>query len=204
MAVKLDIKNLPIYAKAVIAVLPAVIILIAGLVLFVLPKQKEIKSLEVKIDDQNNKIATNQAKAAKLETLKQENERLLSRLNELKEQLPEEKEISSLLKQISDLSIAAGLDIKSWKPGQKKIHPSGIVLEIPIAVTVSGTYHDFAAFLSSLTKLNRIVNITNIQIASSQLVKGRAVLQINFTAATFSSAPETAKEVKPGKGAKKK
>jgi type IV pilus assembly protein PilO len=200
MAVKLDVKNLPIYVKTVIAVLPAVIILIVGLVLFVSPKQKEIKKLNAQIDDQNNKIATDQAKAARLETLKQENEKLLSRLNELKDQLPEEKEISSLLKQISDLSIAAGLEIKSWKPGAKKMHPSGIVTEIPVDVAVIGTYHDLAGFLSSLTKLNRIVNVTNIKMSAPQITKGRAVLQIGFMATTFSSVTETEKE----KGAKKK
>jgi len=193
MAVKLDIKNLPIYLKAIIAVLPAVIILIAGMVLFVSPKQKEIKKLDAQIDDQNNKIAANQAKAAKLETLKLENEKLLKRLNELKEQLPEEKEISSLLKQISDLSIAAGLEIKSWKPGTRKMHSSGIVTEIPVAVVTSGTYHDLAAFLSSLTKLNRIVNITDIKLGSPQLAKSRAILQISFTATTFSSVTEADK-----------
>jgi len=193
MAVKLDVKNLPIYVKAVIAVLPAVIILIAGLVLFVSPKQQEINKLDTQIDGQNNKIATDQAKAARLETLKQENEKLLVRLNELKEQLPEEKEISSLLKQISDLSIAAGLEIKYWKPGAKKMHSSGIVSEIPVAVSVSATYHDFAGFLSSLTKLNRIVNITDVKIASPQITKGRAVLQISFIATTFSSVNEAEK-----------
>jgi type IV pilus assembly protein PilO len=196
MAVKLDVKNLPIYAKAVIAVLPAVIILVVGLILFVSPKQKEIKKLEAQIDDQNNKIATDQAKAARLETLKQENEKLLSRLTELKEQLPEEKEISSLLKQISDLSTAAGLEIKSWKPGAKKMHSSGIVSEIPVAVSVSGNYHDFAGFLSSLTKLNRIVNITDIKLGAPALSKGRAILQISFTATTFSSVSEKDKEAK--------
>ncbi len=193
MAVKLEIKNLPVYLKAIIAVLPAVIILIAGMVLFISPLQKEIKSLDAKIDDQNNKIAIAQAKAAKLETLKLENENLLKRLNELKEQLPEEKEISSLLKQISDLSIGAGLEIKSWKPGTRKMHSSGIVSEIPVAVAASGTYHDFAAFLSSLTKLNRIVNITDIKLASPQFAKGRAILQISFTATTFSSVTEADK-----------
>ena len=196
MAVKLDVKNLPIYLKSIIAVLPAVIILIAGMVLFVSPQQKEIKRLDAQIDDQNNKIATDQAKAARLETLKQENGKLLIRLNELKEQLPEEKEISSLLKQISDLSISAGLEIKSWRPGARKIHASGSVSEIPGAVSASGTYHDFAGFLSSLTKLNRIVNITDIHLSAPQLTKGRAVLQIIFTATTFSSATETDKAAK--------
>jgi type IV pilus assembly protein PilO len=203
MAVKLDVKNLPIYVKAVIAALPAAIILIAGLILFISPKQKEIRKLEAQIDTQNNKIATDQAKAARLETLKQENEKLLRRLNELKEQLPEEKEISSLLKQISDLSTAAGLEIKSWKPGVKKMHSSGIVFEIPVAVAVIGTYHDFAGFLSSLTKLNRIVNITNIQMSSPQIARGKAVLQISFMASTFSSASEQEKAASQ-KGAKKK
>jgi type IV pilus assembly protein PilO len=193
MALKLDVKNLPIYLKAIIAVLPAVIILIAGMVFFVSPQQKEIKRLDAQIDDQNNKIATGQAKAAKLETLKQENGKLLNRLNELKEQLPEEKEISSLLKQISDLSIAAGLEIKSWKPGVRKTHSSGIVTETPVVVTANGTYHEFAEFMSSLTKLNRIVNITNIHLSAPLLAKGRAVLQISFTATTFSSATEADK-----------
>lgn len=201
MAVKLDIKNLPVYAKVAVAVLPAVIILIVGLILFVSPKQKEIRKLEAQIDDQNNKIATDQAKAARLETLKQENQKLLGRLDELKEQLPEEKEISSLLKQISDLSISAGLEIKSWKPGAKKMHPSGIINEIPVDVAVSGIYHDFAGFLSSLTKLNRIVNITNIRMSSPQIVKGKAVLQISFVATTFSSVSEEEKAT--NKGAKK-
>jgi type IV pilus assembly protein PilO len=196
MAVKLDVKNLPIYLKAIIAVLPAVIILVAGMVLFVSPQQKEIKALDAKIDDQNNKIATGQAKAARLDTLKQENEKLLNRLNELKEQLPEEKEISSLLKQISDLSISAGLEIKSWKPGARKIHSSGIVSEIPVAVSASGTYHDFAGFLSSLTKLNRIVNITDIKLGSPTPTKGMSNLQISFTATTFSSVSEKDKEAK--------
>ena len=206
MAIKLDIKTLPLYAKVIIAVIPAALIFIGGFILLISPKQKEIKTLDAKIDEQNNKIAASQAKGAKLEVLMKENERLLSRLNELKEQLPEEKEISSLLKQISDLSIAAGLDIKSWKPGQKKMHSSGIVYEIPVSVAVSGTYHDFAGFLSSLTKMNRIVNIDKIQIGSPQQQKGKNLLQITFNATTFSalSQEEAGKKETGKKGAGKK
>ncbi len=205
MAIKISIKSLPLYAKVVVAALPAVIILIVGFMFFISPKQKEIKTLDAKIDEQNNKIATGQAKGAKLEILMRENEALVKRLDELKEQLPEEKEISSLLKQVSDLSTAAGLDIKSWKPGQKKNHPSGIVAEIPVSVSVIGTYHDFANFLSSLTKLNRIVNVSNIQMGSAQMKQGKAVLQINFTASTFSAVSEAeAGKKAAGKAAGKK
>jgi type IV pilus assembly protein PilO len=195
MAVKIDMKNLPLYAKIIISFVPAVILSIAIFMLLILPKQKEMKALDAQIDTQNNEIASSQAKAAKLDVLKQENERLIKRINELKEQLPEEKEISSLLKQVSDLGIAAGLEIKSWKPGPKVTHPSGIVYEIPVAVEVSGTYHNLGYFLSSLTKLNRIVNISDMKLVSGSNTKGTpkgdTILNVSFKASTFSAVPES-------------
>lgn len=189
--IKLDIKNLPVYVKALIVILPSVLISLLVVIFLILPRQKEIKALDAKIDEQNNQIAVSQAKGARLDLLIKENERLLSRLKELGEQLPEEKEISSLLKQISDLSIASGLEMKSWKPGQKTTHSSGIVYEIPFTVAVSGTYHNLGNFLSSLTRLNRIVNINTIQIGAPQTVKGSFALPINITASTFSAVSET-------------
>ncbi|PKL51708.1 MAG: hypothetical protein CVV37_05045 [Nitrospira bacterium HGW-Nitrospira-1] len=190
MAVNLNIKNLSQRTKMIISVIPAVILSIAVIILVIMPKQKEIKKLDARIDAQNNEIAADQAKAAKLEILKQENERLIKRINELKEQLPEEKEISSLLKQVSDLGMAAGLNIKSWKPSQKTTHSSGIVYEIPVAVEVDGAYHNLGIFLSSLTKLNRIVNISDMKLQSSRAVKGENLLSVSFKASTFSAIPE--------------
>jgi len=190
MAININIKSLPLYARIIISVLPAVILSIAIIILFILPKQKKIKELDAKIDTQSNEIAASQAKAAKLEILKQENEKLIKRINELKEQLPEEKEISSLLKQVSDLGIASGLTIKSWKTGQKATHSSGIVYEIPVSVDVEGTYHNLGYFLSSLTKLNRIVNISDMKLGSPKLVKAENLLTASFKASTFLAVPE--------------
>jgi type IV pilus assembly protein PilO len=190
---KFDIKNLPRYAKVAIAIAPSFIIALVVVIFFVMPKQKEIKTLNGKIDSQNNEIATDQSKVARLDVLIKENEQLLDRLNELKEQLPEEKEISNLLKQVSDICTQSGLDMKSWRPGQRKKHPSGIVYEIPVSVSVIGTYHDFGTFLSNLTKLNRIVNVKDIQMGSPHVVDGRDELQITFTASTFSAIPEGVK-----------
>lgn len=191
MAIKFDIKNLPPVAKGIISVLPAFILLLVAVIFFVMPKRQEIKTLETKIDEQNNRIAVSQAKAAKLDVLVKENTKLNERLGELRQYLPEEKEISTLLKEISDRAIDSGLVMQSWKPGQKTTHPSGIVYEIPVSVSVIGTYHQLGAFLSSLTRLNRIVNISNIQIGNAKTSKGgSAVLSISFTASTFSAIPE--------------
>lgn len=192
MALKLNInvKNIPSYVKVIITFAPAILIIILALFIFILPKNKEIKALDVKISAQENEIAKNQAKAAKLSELMKENENLKKRLSELKLQLPEEKEVSTLLKQVSDLCIQAGMKIALWRPQQKRNHPSGIVYEIPVNVEVVGNYHSLGYFFSSLTKLSRIVNISDIKLGNPKTERGIAEIKVNFTATTFSSVPE--------------
>ncbi|MEJ2695314.1 MAG: type 4a pilus biogenesis protein PilO [Candidatus Sulfobium sp.] len=192
-----DIRSLPSYARIIIAVLPAVLISAIVIIFMVMPRQKEIKQLDARLDKQNNEIAAAQAKVARLDVLIKENERLKVRWDELKQQLPEESEVSGLLKQVSDKSLASGLDMRSWRPGSKRVYPGGVVYEIPVSVQVSGTFHNFGGFLGSLTRLNRIVNVNNIQMGSPKLKGGSSILQISFTAATYSAIPE--KEIGKGK-----
>jgi len=205
LKINLNIKNMPLYAKILIAIVPAVIISAVVVFLLVLPKQKEIKAIETKIAAQENEIAKNQAKAAKLPELTLENEKLRNKLTALKQQLPEEKEITTLLKQVSDLCIRAGLKVLLWKPQQRKPHASGIVYEIPVSVELSGSYHNLGSFFSSLTKLSRIVNISNIKLTDPKPDKGSAVLRIAFVATTFSAIPEEEikKPAAPAKAKKK-
>lgn len=206
MPIKLniDLKNLSPIVRAIITVLPSVIITMVVIFLVILPKHKEIKRLNDEITKQENEIAKDQAKAAKLDILKRENERLLRRLDELKLQLPEEREISGLLRQVSDLGIKSGLRIILWKPEQKKDHPSGIIYEIPVNVEISGSYHNLGLFFSNLTKLNRIVNIGDIKLSDPKPQKNEAILKITFKAATFSSIPEQEMEARASEKAKGK
>src|SRR4030042_2613731 len=204
MALKMNVsfKNIPSYVKVILSVIPALIIALVIIFLFLIPKQKEIKSLEQKISAQENEMAKDQAKAAKLPELTLENEKLRMRLNELKLQLPEEKEVSTLLQQVSELCIGSGLKIGLWKPEQRKTHASGIVYEIPVKVDLSGSYHRLGYFFSSLTKLNRIVNISDIKISDPKPEKDNALDKISFTAITFSVVPEEeiGKQEETGKG----
>ncbi len=190
MAIKISIKTLPGYIKAIIVILPSLVIAFVVTLIAIIPKNKEIKVLDSKIQIQENEIAKSQAKAEKLTELITKNQRLRKRLNELKEQLPEEKEVSNLLKQVSDLGIASGLRILLWKPEQKRTHASGIVYEIPVKVELSGSYHNLGYFYSSLTRLSRIVNISDIKLTDPKQVKDSAVLKATFTATTFSAIPE--------------
>jgi len=206
MALKLNIKmdTLPPAAKVVIALLPAIVISVLVVIFLILPRHKEIKRLNAEITKQENDIAKDQVKAAKLSTLKAENEKLQRRLDELKLQLPEEREVSGLLRQVSDLGIKSGLKTISWKPEQKKDHPSGTIYEIPVAVELSGSYHNLGIFFSSLTKLNRIVNISDIKMGSPQPQRGEAIVKINFKATTFSAISDKEMAAKSAEAQAKK
>ncbi len=199
---KFDVNTAPAGVKALVSVLPAIVISAVVVILLILPRYKEIKRLNGEITKQDNEIAVDQVKAAKLSTLKVENEKKKKKLDELKLQLPEEKEVSGLLKQVSDLSIRAGLKIMSWKPEQRRDHQSGIIYEIPVSVELSGSYNNLGIFFSSLTKLNRIVNISDIKIGDPHPQKNEAVDRITFKATTFSAVPEKEME-KKAKGKKK-
>ena len=197
MAIKIKIPKLPPYVITILSISPAVIIVIIVVFLFILPKHKEIKAFDSKIALQENEIAKCQSKVEKLPQLILENEKLKKRLTELQQQLPEEKEVSSLLKQVSDLGIKSGLKISLWRPEQKKTHPSGIVYEIPVKVELSGSYHNLGYFFSSLTKLNRIVNLSDIRLSDPKPEKENAIVRVSFTATTFSAIPE--EEIGKGK-----
>jgi type IV pilus assembly protein PilO len=199
---KFDVSTSPALVKILVSVLPSIVIAALVVILLIMPRYKQIQRLNGEITKQENEIAIDQVKAAKLSTLKVEYEKKKRRLDELKLQLPEEKEVSTLLKQVSDLSIKAGLKIMSWKPERRKEHSSGTIYEVPVAVELSGSYHNLGVFFSSLTTLPRIVNISDIKIGNPHIQGNEAIDRITFKATTFSalSEEEMAQKAKQPKG----
>jgi len=185
---KLNIGPLPKPARIAIAVVPALLYALVFTYLAILPKTKEVRAIRSQISTQENDIMKTQSMAAKLDKLREENVKLRARLDELSQQLPEEKEISQLLRQVSQKGIGAGLQILTWKPKERALHPSNIVYSVPVEVTLKGSYQRLGEFFSMLTRLSRIVNITDIKMATPNLQGEEAVLGISFTAVTFTAA----------------
>jgi type IV pilus assembly protein PilO len=185
-----SLSNLPSWARKLIAVLPSVLVIAAAAFVFVLPKGEEVEALKQSIAKQETEIAKSQSMAARLDELKAENEKLKQKLKELEEQLPAESEISSLLKQVSALGLDAGLEILSWKPAPKRNHPSRIVYEVPVSISLRGGYHRLGKFFASLTLLERIVNISDITLGGAQAEADEVLLSISFKAVTFTAVEE--------------
>jgi len=184
------IENMPRSQKILIVILVGIIV-IGGFVYFVfLPRKAEMDNLKNRTYELNKQINNDEVKLRRLEQLKVENEQLQRQLDELQAQLPAEQEVSGLLKQISDLSVESGLEIKLWKPIGRKKDPSGLYIEIPVDVEVSGGYHELATFFDRVSKLPRIVNISNLSMENAK-VSGRSVaIRSKFIATTFAAVSE--------------
>lgn len=191
MAINLNMKNIPPYLKIILAVVPSLLVVILFIVLIYSPKNKEITILNASLTKLDNEIASSKVKARRLDELKIENARLKVRLAELQEQLPEEKEVSILLKQISDLGLKSGLKILLWKPEARRPDPQGLHVEIPVKMEIKGGYHDLGVFYSHISRIRRIVNISNIRIGNPTTTKdGVHLIKAAFTASTFSAVDE--------------
>ena len=188
------IKSLPmLYQGLIAAVLP--ILFIALFIFFIfMPKNEQLAALNKNIEKLDKDIAISESKIMKLDDLIAENKMLQAKLATLKEQLPEEKEVSVLLKQISELGQTSGLEILLWKPQNKQTEPSGLYVEIPVNVEVLAEYHKLGDFYSHISRLPRLVNISDIKlIADTKSAKGTpgsGLINATFTARTFASASQ--------------
>lgn len=193
-----SLKALPAYQKVVLAAIPVIALLAAFVWFIYMPKNAEIAALEQQIAQINNDINVNQAKARRLEELKRENAELAKQLALLKEQLPPESEVATLLKQVSDLGIKTGLDFKLWKPSDRRPGSSGLYTEIPVEVEVAGNYHAVAAFFDRIGKLPRIVNVSGLKMGGGKLDKDRLMIQTTFRATAFAAMEDAAADAANG------
>ena len=98
-------------------------------------------------------------------------------------QLPNEKQLEVLLTDISNLGKNAGVEIKSFKRENEKVHD--FYAEVPIAIELEGRYHDIARFFDLVSKLPRIVNMGSISVSIASDSELETRLKVSGTATTF-------------------
>jgi len=182
------IQKIPTKTRAIGFGIFIVILVVAYIFQYQIPMNTMIKQLDTTLVGLRQNIRENDSKIKKLDDLKAEVKSLQGRLVILTKQLPPESEVSDLLRQIQGLVNQSGLTLKSWKPSGRKTHASGLYEEIPIAITLTGGYHNTALLFDRIGKLTRIVNILNIKMGSMKMNNdGSPGVTISCTAMTFSA-----------------
>ncbi len=137
-------------------------------------------------------------KAVNLDVLKKQREQVLQYVNQLEKQLPSKAEMDALLSDINQAGLGRSLQFELFRPGQVLV--KDYYAELPIAVRVTGRYHDIGAFASDIAHLSRIVTLNNLTIAPAR----DGNLTMDATAKTFRylDADEIASQRKAAGGAK--
>ena len=120
-------------------------------------EKHEMKEVELK-----REFKVKADRAAKLELYKEQLAEMEASFGALLRQLPETTEVESLLVDVSQTGLAAGLEIKKFKPSDEE--KKGFYAELPISLEVSGSFHQLATFISGIAALPRIVTISEMNL----------------------------------------
>lgn len=177
------IKKLPTKQKAI--ALAVILALIAGLYWYLVynPKAVELAGLVANSDKLQAELNESKALAADLPRFKEEVARLNEELKKALLELPDKKEIPSLLTSISNLGTESGLEFLSFKPSPEA--PSGFYAKVPVALNVKGSFYEVATFFDKVGKLPRIVNIAEVTIGGAKEEGGKLVLTTSCLATTY-------------------
>ena len=175
--------KLPIWGKFLIAL--GLVVLISGLnwYLFLQDADKTIARNKKTIAKNETEITDKKIIAENLSQFQREHELLRQKLTEALTALPMTGNIDELLGDMNANAKKAGLTIRSLTPKTEIAH--GFYAAIPLDMQVSGTYHEIVVFFESLSKLRRIVNVSNISLSSARNENDRIVLTANYVSTTF-------------------
>jgi type IV pilus assembly protein PilO len=162
-----DIGRWPLVFRAAVIALVFVAVTFAG-IWFTIVKDKAPVLERAKAEEQELRVTfeNKQRKAANYDAYKAQLAQIEQSFGTMLRQLPGETEIPSLIVDISQTGLAAGLQEKLFQP-QAEI-PRDFYAEKPIKIQLSGGYHEMANFVSGIAALPRIVTLHDIDITSEQ------------------------------------
>ena len=117
--------------------------------------------------------------AVNLDALRKQREQVQQYVTQLEKQLPSKAEMDALLSDINQAGLGRSLRFELFRPGS--VSAKEYYAELPIALRVSGRYHDMGSFASDIANLSRIVTLNNLSIAPGR----EGSLQMEATAKTF-------------------
>lgn len=160
-----DVGRWPLVFRAAVIAIVFVVVIGLGVYWFIIEdKAPQLQRAEKEETDLRVNFESKQRKAANLEEYKAQYKQMVNSFGTMLRQLPGETEIPSLIVDISQTGLAAGLQEKLFQP-QAEI-PKDFYAEKPIRIRLSGSYHEIAKFVSGIAALPRIVTLHDINITS--------------------------------------
>ncbi len=126
------------------------------------PKHEKLKSLQQTYQSQVSKLAIYKQRASQLLKYEKLMAQTQGEFDEAMKALPDKRELPSLLTNISKAGSDAGLAFHLFQPASEV--NKEFYKEIPISIKLEGRYHQITDFFFQIIRLNRIVNINNVNV----------------------------------------
>jgi len=150
----------PLAPKLAVALLVMLVIVALGYFLMLSDVEAGLDAERAREPQLRQDYQAKLAQAVNLPELRKQKSQVEEYVTQLEKQLPGKAEIDSLLSDISSAGVGRGLQFELFRPGQVLI--KDYYAELPIAVKVSGRYHDIGAFAADVSNLSRIVTLHNL------------------------------------------
>ncbi len=178
-------KILKLPNKQKIGILAAVLLIEAAVLVWFLymPKHKLLIELKAQHQKLQEEVVKNTNTANNLSKVEKQYTELNMQLDKALTELPNSKEIPSLLTSITATGKNAGLEFLVFRPKPEVV--KDFFAEVPVDITVSGSYYSVANFFAAVASLPRIVNIANVDFTEVKNVNNRMMTKVNCLATTY-------------------
>lgn len=154
------------------------------LVPFGFPNNNEqLSNLRADYEKKSSELARARASVADLPRFEAEYDQLHQRWELASELLPADRQISTLLRKITLAGQQSGVSFVMFRPAG--LRPQQYHTEMPVAIQVTGAYHDIGSFLAELANLRRIVTVSNLKLQTNPKQDGLTTVA-EFTASAYS------------------
>lgn len=152
-------------------------------------RAEKVEALEVRHQELSRDLEKARLLVRNLERVEREYETLHEQWRVASTLLPEQNEMSDLLRKVTAAGKQSGVDFKLFKPDP--VMSREFYTDNPVSVRIEGGFHQTGVFLSRLANLNRIVNVDRLRMeALDQQDDGRlytVATELTLTAYTLNS-----------------
>lgn len=174
-----DLATLPLPVKILGIAISCLVILGGGYYLIIADQLEQRAQAQAEEQTLRETYLNKKLLAINIDIYRKQMEEMQQTFGSLLRQLPNTTEVPDLLVDITQAGLGRGLEFSLFRP--EKEQPKDFYAELPISLQVSGTYHEFAHFISDVAALPRIVTFGDINITTGQ--GGR--LSMQATAKTY-------------------
>jgi type IV pilus assembly protein PilO len=179
----LNFSKQPWYAQVAVFCALSLAAVVAFYFLYASPAQDAAAAKEQQLQGLKSDIDKGRITERKLPQFRAQVTALEARLEGLKAVLPEEKDIADLLRRMQTLAVQSNLVIRSIKPAP--VVTRTLHAEVPHDLEFDGSYHNLGMFLDRLSRLSRIVNVSDIAIRNKEKPEPTSTITAKCRATTF-------------------